>query len=280
MKHTVRLPALALLAAGAFFAAACSKKETPPPAAQSAAEGAQSAAADLKKAAQDAGAKMTDAANDMKAKASDAAHEMGKKAEAIAADATKQAESALAAAGKKTETAMNDMKTSAGKLMSDAGSTVSTAGSSMSGATAGGWKMPDLTSASTTDLRKLATDSLNGMKSMLGNTEAGATVDKISSALANKDYTTSLNSFSALLDQAKAIPGASGYIEKVKPLLGSVALKDTFKNVDVTQILSALQSGNYAAAVNSLQGLATSGGAMTGEEGGVLQSLLGLLQKK
>jgi hypothetical protein len=169
---------------------------------------------------------------------------------------------------------MKDATANAEKMGADATTSASSFLSS--------FKMPDLASSSSAELSAMAVSALDNVKSMLANLggsggAAESTVNSITASLKNKDYSASLKSLGSLVDQAKAIPGVSAVLEKVKPMVSGLAIKDTFQGMDTSKILGALQSGDTAGIMGSLQGLMSGGGAsLSGEQSNVLQSIMSL----
>ena len=139
-------------------------------------------------------------------------------------------------------------------------------------------EVPDLAAASTAKLAQTSAAALTQLTSLAGAADQpamAADISALQTALAADDAPGALANLQQLAAYAKQVPGAEMLIESSKQMVSAWALKQGFDPAQITPVLRALQSRDYAALASQAAQLAGTGGLSAEQKtllNGVLQT--------
>jgi len=123
-------------------------------------------------------------------------------------------------------------------------------------------KVPDLKSASTSQLASTSAETLTNLASVAGTSqpEVATQVEAVKSSLSSNDSVGALAKMKQLAASAQAIPGAQQAVEGAKQMVSAWALKQGFDTAKISPVLGSLQSGDLTGLASQVSTLLGAGG--------------------
>ncbi|WP_221032657.1 hypothetical protein [Actomonas aquatica] len=123
-------------------------------------------------------------------------------------------------------------------------------------------KVPDLAEAAPAQLARVSDAALAQIAALAEEQrpELAVNVAALQAALADDDAVGALGKLKQLSDYAQQVPGADVLIESTKQMVSAWALKQGFDTAQITPVLQALQTRDYASLASQAAVLAGRGG--------------------
>lgn len=158
----------------------------------------------------------------------------------------------------------------------DASTGVVDSAASSAAASLAEFKLPDLKTASVTELAGLASQALDLWDQATGGAAGSgvtAQLQSLKTAISQGNVDTALSGLAKLGDYAKSIPGAEKLLQSSKQLVSAWALKQGFDGSKISGVLGALQKGDYGALATQAGALLAKGG-VTNEQKTLVNDVL------